>query len=140
MAKELNTVLWGVGLQKDPRFYHIYTPFSLSSVILGPLMGIRNIDKELRYDLMLPLKEDYDFSLQVLKKYRKILRCNKWHYDGAHINNKGGIIGMRNVERETENAKLLEMKWGSRIVDIGRKTQHGNVTINPIVRSPIKGV
>lgn len=140
MAKDMGTIMWGVGFNSAQRFYHTFAPFSLSSVILGPLTGIVNIDDELRYEERLSPKEDYDFALQVLKKYRKILRYNKWHYSCGHIANKGGIVGMRNSEDELKKGLMLQEKWGSKIVDIGRKALGGQDTINPIVRPPIKGI
>ena len=36
MTREMGTVLWGMNLQSDKKFYREYSPFSLSSVILGP--------------------------------------------------------------------------------------------------------
>lgn len=139
MAKECGTILWGVNVQSDKKFYREYSPFSLSSVILGPFMGIRNISN-LRFSQELSNKEDYDFSIEVLRKYRKILRNNKWFYVCGHITNKGGIVGQRNADDEYRKGLLLQKKWGSKIVDIKRKTQGGNMTINPIVRIPIRGI
>lgn len=140
MCEEVGTILWGVNVQSDKKFYREYSPFSLSSIILGPFFGIRNVDKELRFSEELTNKEDYDFAIEVLRKYRKILRNNKWYYMCGHITNEGGIVGMRNWDDEWNKAILLQKKWGSKIVDFKRKTQGGNTTINPIIRSPIKGI
>jgi len=140
MAEELGTVLWGLNLQADKKFYREYSPFSFSSVVLGPVQGIRNIDEDRRYSEKMFLKEDYDFSLEVLNKYRKILRNNKWHYVSAHIDNKGGVVSQRNVKLESEHLDMFQKKWGSRIVQKRTETQYGNITINPIVRIPIKGI
>jgi hypothetical protein len=139
MIKELGTVLWGLNLQSDKKFYREYSPFSLSSVILGPCMGIIK-DEELRFDEELGLKEDYDYSLQVLKKHRKILRFNKYHYSCGHINLKGGCATYRTTDKEKEQAENFQRKWGSKIVKIERKTQGGNFSINPVIHCPIKGI
>lgn len=139
MCKEVGTILWGVNVQSDRKFYREYSPFSLSSVVLGPWSNIVNTDN-LRYREEIYLKEDYDFSLQVLNKYRKILRNNKWFYVSEHIKNSGGLASKRNFDREREHALRFQKIWGSKIVDLKRKTQGGNVTINPIVRIPIKGI
>lgn len=141
MLEELEIVLGGVNVQSDKKFYREYSPFSLNSVVLGPCTIIRNVDKEVRFDSdNLWLKEDYDMSLSVLKKYRKILRFNKWYYLSKHITNSGGLSGKRNLLEEQRQNLLLQKKWGSKLVKVERKTQAGNKTINPIVTSPIKGI
>lgn len=139
MARELGTTLWGVNLQSDRKFYREYTPFSFSVVVLGPFMGIIK-DPDIRFDERLGLKEDYDYSLQVLKKHRRILRYNKYHYKARHIEDDGGAATYRTMKKEQDQARLLEQKWGSDIVDINRETQNGNMTINPIVHVPISGI
>ena len=60
MTEDLGTVVWGINLQSDKKFYREYSPFSLSSVILGPFYAIRNVDLSMRFDPNLFLKEDYD--------------------------------------------------------------------------------
>ncbi len=40
MAEDLGTGLWGLNPQKDPKFYHMMTPFSFKSIILGPWMAV----------------------------------------------------------------------------------------------------
>ena len=139
MTKELGTVLWGINLQSDKKFYREYSPFSLSSVVLGPFFGIIR-DKSIKFDNRLGLKEDYDYSLQVLRKYRKILRMNKYHYSCGHIKMSGGCTESRTSVKEEEQAKIFQDKWGKRVVKIKRVTQGGNLSINPIVISPIRGI
>ena len=138
MAKELGTVLWGIGLQSDPRFFKEYTPFNLLSPVLGPFRGI--IKNDIRNDESLNSKDDYDYFLQVIHKYHKVLRFNKYHYKSGHITNKGGIASYRSMDKEMAWNNLLVKKWGSKVVDIERKTQHGNATINPKIHVPIEGV
>lgn len=86
------------------------------------------------------LKEDYDYSLQILNKYRKILRFNKYHYVCGHIKVKGGCASYRTSDKELEQAQKFQAKWGSRIVKIQRLTQGGNASINPVVNIPINGI
>jgi hypothetical protein len=140
MCEDLGTIQWGINVRDDKKFYHEYTPFSLKSVVLGPFTAIRNIDPQIRYDEELYLKEDYDLFLQIMNKYRKVLRNNKWFYTVRHIDMEGGITSIRTSDREKEQAKQFQKKWGSKIVNINRKTQHGGETINPILKVPIKGV
>ena len=139
MAEEAGTKLWGLNLQSDKKFYREYSPFSLSSVTLGPCMGIIK-DKDIRFDERLGLKEDYDYSIQVLRKFRKILRFNKYHYTSAHIKKKGGCASYRTMKKEEDQAILFQKKWGRNIVKIQRKTQGGNPSINPVIHCPIKGI
>lgn len=140
MAKEAGTILWGINVEDDKKFYREYSPFSLSSVVLGPFTCIRNIDETMRFDEVIWLKEDYDFSLKVMNKYRKIIRNNKWFYEVEHITNEGGLVDKRKYDEEMRQLEMLQKKWGRNIVEIKRNTQHGNLSINPIVRIPIKGI
>lgn len=140
LAKEMKTIQWGVNVQSDKKFYREYSPFSLSSVVLGPWTNIINTDPLIKFDESIWLKEDYDLCLQVMNKYRKVLRNNKWFYVSKHITNTGGLSGKRNQEEETRQTLEFQKKWGSRIVKVKRRTQGGNRTINPIVESPIRGI
>ena len=138
MCEGMETVLWGVNLTQDRKFYRESSPLSLSAVILGPFMGI--IRTELRFDERLGLKEDYDYSLMVLNKYRRILRMNKYHYISDHIKVVGGCATYRTAEIEEKPAEALQRKWGRRIVKIKRVAQGGNMSINPVVLVPINGI
>ena len=137
--------MWGVNLNSDPQCYREYTPFSTTSVVLGPFSCYLK-GNECRYDEDLPLKEDYDMSLQNLNKYRGILRVNKYHYSCEQSSNKGGCAAIRNIEREKEQLNMLIKKWGSRIVKndlTDRSHSSGKVKridYNPVVSVPIKGV
>ena len=139
MCEEMGTRLWGVNLQSDKKFYREYSPISLSSVILGPFMGIIK-DPKIRFDERLGLKEDYDYSLQILNKYRRIMRLNKYHYMSDHIKTAGGCATYRTSEKEERQAALFQKKWGPKIVKIKRNTQGGNQSINPVVTVPINGI
>jgi len=144
LAKSLGTRMWGMNLLPDKGAYREYTPLAMRSVILGPVQGFIGMD--LRYDESLPLKEDYDLSLQVLNKYRRTLRFNMYHYVCGQHTNVGGCATYRTMDRERKQFVMLQKKWGSDIVRID--TQGGQVNqkkrtnwdINPVVRVPIAGV
>ena len=144
VARGLHVHMWGMNLLPDKGAYREYTPFALRAVVLGPVQGFVNMD--LRYDETLPLKEDYDLSLQVLNKYRRTLRFNMYHYVCGQHNNVGGCATYRTLDRERAQFLQLQKKWGSDIVRID--TQGGQVNqkkrtnwdINPVVRVPIHGV
>jgi len=136
MADELDVKAWGMNLLGDKGAYREYTPFSMKSCILGPFQAFNNLD--LRYDENLPLKEDYDLSLQILNKYRKTLRFNAYFYAAKQHTNTGGCADYRTLEKEKQQFKLLQKKWGSKIIKIDRNTK--GYDINPIVKVPIAGV
>lgn len=146
VCKEFGFMMWGVNLNSDPQCYREYTPFSTTSVVLGPFSCYLK-GNECRYDENLPLKEDYDISLQNLNKYRGILRVNKYHYSCEQSTNAGGCAAYRNIEREKSQLELLQKKWGKKIVkvDTGDRSHSSgkvrkSIDYNPVVKSPIKGV
>lgn len=136
---------WGVMCNKDALSYRQTTPFSTVSYIGGPFQCFLR-GNPLRYDERLPLKEDYDMTLQNCEKYRGCLRVNKYHYDCKQSKQKGGCATYRNYEREEQQLRLLQKKWGSSIVKIDRQLNHNakrtkkNIDYNPIIHIPIGGV
>ena len=139
LAEQMDVRLWGVNLLQDKGAYREYTPFSMTQCILGPFQAFNKLD--LRYDENLPLKEDYDLSLQVLHKYHKTLRFNAYHYVAKQHTNTGGCADYRTMQREKEQFELLVRKWGSKIVQQDPQAEKKGVyDINPIIKVPIKGV
>jgi len=144
LAKQMGAKMWGMNLLPDKGAYREYTPFAFRSVVLGPVQGFTGLD--LRYDELLPLKEDYDLSLQVLNKYRRTLRFNMMHYVCSQHTNTGGCASYRTMDRERKQFHELQKKWGSDIVRVdnqgGQVNQKKRTTwdINPVVRVPIAGV
>lgn len=143
LCMEFGYHLWGVNCNKDSLSYKHSTPFSTTSVVLGPFCV--HVQSPIRYDLSLPLKEDYDLCIQHLNKYRGVLRVNSVHYDCLQSENKGGCAAMRNRKREKEQFELLQKKWGSRIVreDKSSKGHTAKIKVfdyNPIIKVPIPGV
>ena len=144
LAQQLGVRMWGMNLLPDKGAYREYTPFAFRAVVLGPVQGFINMD--LRYDETLPLKEDYDLSLQVLNKYRRTLRFNMYHYVCGQHTNVGGCATYRTMDRERKQFLLLQKKWGSDIVQIDsqggqvNQKKRTNWDINPVVRVPIAGV
>lgn len=132
MCEDLGTVMWGLNVQGDPKFYMETTPFNFLSPILGPFQAFRN--NPLRYDESLYLKEDYDMSLQVLKKYHKILRFNMYHYKVDHFENSGGVVSFRTLQKEKEQLERMVQKWGKKVVRYNLKKD-----VDPIIKVPLKG-
>ena len=74
------------------------------------------VNNELRFDERLPLKDDYDYCLQNLNKYRKILRFNYACMIKKDHGNLGGCADYRTMSREMDQLKLLQKKWANKIV------------------------
>ena len=146
MAKDMGVYLWGVNINQDKQVYREYSPFSTLSFIGGPF-GVFMRGSDLRYDEKLPLKEDYDMTLQQLNKYRKVLRVNSHFYVVKQSVQTGGCAVYRNYKREEEQLKAFQKKWGSKIVKIDGADRSNNlkkkrvrIDYNPIIKVPIKGI
>jgi len=133
-AKELGTVLFGMNLQSDPKFYREYSPISLSSPVLGTLSCILT-ETEIRYDERLGLNEDYDFFLQVIQKHHKALRWNKYSYRADHLSMAGGCGAYRVLDEEKRQAEIMIKKWGNKVVRYNLKK-----STNPALSTPYKGI
>lgn len=135
---------WGLNCNMDALSYRQYSPFSTVSYIGGPFQCF--LKNDLRYDENLPLKEDYDMTLQQCNKYRGCLRLNFGFYDCKQSKQAGGCATYRNYEREIAQLELLQKKWGKSIVKIdnaknnNQKKESKKIDYNPIIHIPIKGV
>lgn len=143
ICSEFGYKLWGVNCNSDALSYRHYSPFSLTSIILGPFCC--HLKNDIRYDEKLPLKEDYDLAIQHLNKYRGILRLNFAHYICEQSTNSGGCASMRNMKREKEQFESLQKKWGGKIIreDKSNKGKTQKIKMfdyNPIIKVPIKGI
>ena len=145
LCQDFGFKMWGVNVNIDARSYNQNTPFSTLSFIGGPFACFLR-GNECRYDEDLPLKEDYDMTIQQCNRYRGCLRVNKYHYVVKQATQAGGCATYRNYEREEEQLHALRRKWGSRIVKFDNsnkgKTKKEKVRIdfNPIIKVPIKGL
>ena len=143
LCEEAECKVWGVNIIGDKGSYREYTPLSFTNYVSGSFMGF--INNDLRFDVNLPLKEDYDYTLQNLNKYRKLLRINFAFMVKKDHGNLGGCADVRTVIKEREQMKLFQKKWGSKIVKNDLSIKKGSIKqkmydINPIIKAPIKGV
>jgi hypothetical protein len=134
MTEDLGTNLFGFQVSDDPKFYREYSPFSFTSPVVGNLMGIVVGDGQ-RFDERLLLKEDYDFSLQSLHRYRRILRGNKYTWRVEHQETPGGCRSYRTLRAEQDAIETLECKWGSKVI-----RRHKKKMFEIVVKCPIKGI
>lgn len=149
LAKEFGAYFWGVNVNQDKQCYREYTPFSTVSYIGGPFQCFLK-GNDCYYDENLPLKEDYDMTLQQLNKHRIVLRVNKACYKVKQAEQAGGCATYRNFEREKSQLNLLIKKWGSKIVKIDKSDRNhrtkkvrgggADIDFNPVIKVPIKGV
>jgi len=138
LAHGWGCVYWGINVNTDGRNYQQYKPFSLTQVVLGPFQG--HLWHDLRFDERMGTKDDYDFSLQVLSRFKKVLRLNKYAYVCRHGRNAGGIVASRTMERETAYCRAIEKKWGRHIIRYPRRPKRLGELLNGRVMVPISGV
>lgn len=112
LAEDSNTMLWGINITDQRNAYHEQMPFCFCAPVLGTFCGIINRDFDIEYDERLGLNEDYDFFLQVIKKYKRVLRFNKYFYVADHLKKDGGCQEYRTHETEVEQAEIMIDKWG----------------------------
>ena len=124
--------VWGFALCGDYKFYREYKPFGTQAVIGANIIGI--IKNDLRFDARLKVKEDYDYAMQHIAKYKGALRCTKYGIDVIHLTNEGGCVSYRTKEVEMDAYNILLKKWGSKIV----KKQNNKNFVK--LKSPRKGV
>lgn len=144
LCDEFGFKFWGGNCNQDAMSYRAYTPFSLVSYIGGPFQVFLK-GNTCFYDERLPLKEDYDMTLQQCNKYRGCLRLNMLTYNVKQSEQAGGCASYRNMENERKQFELLQRKWGKDIVREDRSNKgHSSKTksfdYNPIIHIPIKGV
>lgn len=128
--------LWGVNCLFDCKAYRQFTPFNTTRYIGGPFQA--HINNPIRYDERLPLKEDYDITLQHLHEYGGALRFNAYHYLAKQSEQAGGCAQYRNLKKEREQFELLQKKWGSDIIRQDTRSKK-SFDYNPVLVSPIKG-
>ena len=144
IAQDIGAKFWGVNCNADHMAYRHNTPFSTTSYIGGPFQCFLKGNR-CWYDESLPLKEDYDMTLQQLNLERVVLRVNAYHYNCKQSEQAGGCAAYRNREREEQQLMALQRKWGSGIVKIdqsnkGKSSKIHRFDYNPIIKIPIKGV
>jgi hypothetical protein len=122
IAQDLGAKFWGVNCNCDPMAYRHNTPFSTRSYIGGPFQCFLKGNR-CWYDERLPLKEDYDMTLQQLNMERVVLRVNAYHYICEQSTNTGGLAAYRNRDREYEQCEMLIKKWGGAYFQLRRNQQ-----------------
>jgi hypothetical protein len=140
LADALGVTLWGINQGSDALWYDTFEPFNLLAPILGPFNG--HLSPKLRYDESVLGKDDYDFWLQTIRRHRKTLRANKYHYRHDHGTMPGGFVSMRTKAVEQAGVERMRQKWG-KLYKPGGSAGGGRATgqniLNSKIRLPIQG-
>ena len=138
ITKEMGFHFWGLNCVTDKGAYREYTPFGTLQYIGGPFQAHLKTS-EVRYDEELPLKEDYDITLQHIHKYGGCLRVNFAHYNVKQAEQEGGCATYRNLDKEKQQFFALQRKWGKDVIKRDKQSKR-SFDFNPIMKTPIKGV
>ena len=111
--------LAGIAPVANAFYFNPARPFHTAAFILGDFMYIHPSTP--RFDPSLRLKEDYDFTLQHLREYRAVARCNAILGHFAHRTNKGGACAYRTEELEQAAIAVLKTKWPGMVKDNPRR-------------------
>ena len=122
IADEFGAKFWGVNCNSDRMAFRHNIPFSTRSYIGGPFQCFLKGNR-CWYDERLPLKEDYDMTIQQLNMERVVLRVNAYHYLCKQSEQKGGCAAYRNRQREEEQLELLRHKWGGQLLRSIKRTR-----------------
>ena len=120
LAKFYGSWYFGCSPTSNAFYYDSRKRLSFNLFVNGSFSGYLT-GCPLRFDTNLPLKEDYDFTLQAWKACRKVLRFNFVYADAAHRSNKGGAVDYRTAQLEEQAITYLRQKWGKFIRDNPRR-------------------
>lgn len=137
LCMEWGFSFWGLNCVTDKGAYREHTPFSTQKFIGGPFHA--HLNNKTLYDESLPLKEDYDITLQHIVFNGGCLRFNFCNYDVKQAEQTGGCATYRNLDREKEQFESLQKKWGKDIVQRDYQSRR-SFDFNPIIKSPWAGI
>jgi len=107
LCEKNKTKLWGVYPMKND-FYMSHS-ISNNGFIIGTFSGI--IISDIRNSLELACKEDYEFTLEHILKYKKVVRFNNYCVKAKHYTNKGGVVGEGREEKDRHACQFLMAKY-----------------------------
>jgi hypothetical protein len=138
LCQEWGYHYWGLNCVPDKGAYREYSPFGTLQYIGGPFQAHLRTSK-LRYDVNLPLKEDYDLTLQHIQHYGGCLRINYAHYFVKQAEQQGGCATYRNLDKEKQQFFALQKKWGKDVIQRDKQSKR-SFDFNPILKVPLKGM
>ena len=128
-SKMLDARLAGVAPTDNAFYFDPKRLTSATAFIVGDLFLAQPC--ALRFDTALPLKEDYDYTLQHLRAFGRVARRNDLLATFAHRTNAGGAVSVRTADLEQEAITYLKQKWGSAISDHPRRQHEVLLRWNP---------
>lgn len=126
LAQEMGIYMWGFQ-PSSQNFPAQYKPFSMNKM-LDQIYGL-DITDGIRFDESITLYDNMDLCLQKLNKHRRIWRDDRHHFTEAY--SKGG----KNSQIRYNDAdrlhwqKVMQKKWGSRIIKTNKLNVRANVPI-----------
>ena len=102
-----------MGIPPTSNHFFAKSLISKNTFCIGDMLFIKPND--LRFDTSLTLKEDYDYTLQHLQKYKNCFRYQKYLFEFEHYKNKGGAVDYRTEKEEQKNIMILKSKWGDKV-------------------------
>lgn len=97
-TEDAGAKLWGIYMIKNHFF--MSDKIKDKAFIIGSFCGI--INNSLRYNEILELKEDYDYTIKNVITYGKILRFDNITANIKHYTNKGGCVETRKTKKNLE--------------------------------------
>ena len=110
MPQFINSEYYLAGFPPTNNPFFALKPTELNKFIVGDFLIIK--PTELRFDINMRLKEDYDFCLQFMKEKGGCIRYGKYLMSFKHYSNKGGAVSYRTEQLEQQTIKYLINKWG----------------------------
>lgn len=114
-AKGIGTPFFGFNQNARPNIFFPFDPMSLTKWA-GGVIGFIGRPKDIRYDSRFFLRDDIDYSLQVLMKYRVIYTDGRFHFRQDRFTAPGGNQSNRTAEQMQREYDLLREKWGKYIL------------------------
>ena len=106
--------LAGVSATGNHFYFDPTKPISTKHFIIASCM-LSKYPTEVFFDEQFKTKEDYDLTLQHIKKYGGVARINYLAPRFQHYTNKGGVVEYRTNEVEQDSITKLKKKWGDTI-------------------------
>lgn len=107
LCENNGTNLWG--LYPSPNHFFMSDKIQPAGFCANAFMGI--VTSDIRYDPNLYLKEDYDFIIKHILKYKKIIRFCGYTAKAKYASNKGGCQSYRTAEIEDRAVSYLLGKY-----------------------------
>lgn len=131
LAKEWGCGIFSYSITYDPLTYDEFKPFRMHAYLDGTLQALVQNDG-IRYDEALTVKEDVDMFLQEELKYHKALRVEKYYFKVQSFTGVGGSQAFRSENTEKKQFKLMQKKWGSKIVRPNRPSAKKSSNIRSV--------